>query len=472
MNWEPLNRRTVKPCPPIVLEESPKSCLTCGSTKLTQDPDVLDTWFSSALWPFSTLGWPDQTPELKKFYPTSALVTAFDIIFFWVARMMMMGIHFMKEVPFHDVHIHAIVRDPLGQKMSKSKGNVVDPLIMMKKYGTDAFRFTLAAFAAQGRDIKLDEARIEGYRNFCNKIWNASRFALMSAAPFVKSEKDFHGISPQLPLNRWILSELWEAIRKTENGIQNYEFNKAAQAVYSFFWYFFCDWYLEFAKTVFGDGTEEQKKETGRCIYYILDASLRLLHPFVPFITEEIWQMLADRKGKSIVTSAFPVAETETVESRQAKLEYEGIIEIVSAIRSIRQETGVPLSMPVQIVIQSERSQIYEGIKLKIKTLAKVNQITISDQVISQPAAVARLSNGTLYIPLQGLIDLKKEQDRQIKKLQKINKDIEQLNVRLNDPKFMENAGPELIEEKKEGLSQALKQKELLETGIRLLGGK
>ncbi|MBI4411701.1 MAG: valine--tRNA ligase [Deltaproteobacteria bacterium] len=460
-----------KKCDPVVSETPPTKCPSCGSAELTQDPDVLDTWFSSALWPFSTLGWPNQTPELKKFYPTSALVTAFDIIFFWVARMMMMGIHFMKEVPFRDVHIHAIVRDPLGQKMSKSKGNVVDPLIMMKKYGTDAFRFTLAAFAAQGRDIKLDEARIEGYRNFCNKIWNASRFALMSASPFIKSEEDFREIDPQLPLNRWILSELWEAIRKTENGIRNYEFNKAAQAVYSFFWYFFCDWYLEFSKTVFSDSTEEQKKETARTTYHVLDSALRLLHPFIPFLTEEIWQMLADRKGKSIVVSEYPKAGKESPEYHQARLEFERLIEVVAAIRNIRQESGVPLSAEIGIVIQTDQFDLYEGIHQKIMKLAKVSKVDLNLS-LGEPAAVAHLSNGKLYIPFQGLIDLQKEEERLKKKLQRTVKDIDQLKARLEDPKFMEHAESGLIAEKRADLKNTAAQKEILETGLKLLKSK
>ncbi|MBI2338953.1 MAG: valine--tRNA ligase [Deltaproteobacteria bacterium] len=458
------------PCPPVVSESPPSKCPSCGSTELMQDPDVLDTWFSSALWPFSTLGWPDQTPKLKKFYPTSVLVTAFDIIFFWVARMMMMGIHFMKEVPFCDVHIHAIVRDPLGQKMSKSKGNVIDPLLLMKKYGTDAFRFTLAAFAAQGRDIKLDEARVEGYRNFCNKIWNASRFALMNAAPFIKSEKDFYDVEPKTPLNRWIISELSRAVRKVEEDIQKYEFNRAAHEVYSFFWYFFCDWYLEFSKTIYLEGTDEEKNETSRTIYFILDSSLRLLHPFMPFITEEIWQMLANRKGKSIVTSDFPVFREETVDDRKPRLEYEFLIELVSNIRSIRQETGVPISQPVDVIIHADRrAEIYANIEMKVKKLARIGKMVISDKEIHEPAAVARLKNGTLYIPLQGLIDLKKEEERLKKKLQKTVRDIDQLKARLEDPEFLEHVEPELVEEKRAALASTQAQKEILEKGLKLL---
>ncbi|MDO8520181.1 MAG: valine--tRNA ligase, partial [Deltaproteobacteria bacterium] len=457
-------------CSPIVAETQPSNCPQCGSKSLTQDPDVLDTWFSSALWPFSTLGWPVETPELKKFYPTSVLVTAFDIIFFWVARMMMMGIHFMGGVPpFHDVHIHALVRDPLGQKMSKSKGNVVDPLLMMKEYGTDAFRFTLAAFAAQGRDIKLDSARIEGYRNFCNKIWNASRFAMMSASPFIKNEKDFADVNPEDRVNQWILAELAVAIRDCTDAIQNYEFNRAASALYSFFWHDFCDWYLELTKEIYREGDEAKKIETARTTFHVLDVSLRLMHPFMPFITEEIWQMLADRGKKSITVAAYPVAKK--VPFSQAEAEVNLLIETITAIRTIRQETGVPLATEVNIFIQAPEGskKLFKEIQLMILKLGKVGKMEFVSTDPAEPSAIAKVGDSLIAIPLQGLIDPVKELARQKKNLEKFEKDITLLSEKLKDPKFIDHAPEELIAEKKMQLKESQERKELTLRAVKYL---
>ena len=276
---------------PTALEEA--RAKLGADVALRQDEDVLDTWFSSALWPFSTLGWPDETPELKAHYQTDVLVTAFDIIFFWVARMMMMGLHFMDEVPFHTVYIHALVRDEKGQKMSKSKGNVVDPLELMDKYGADALRFTLAALAVPGRDVRMSEKRVEGYRNFATKLWNASRFAEMNECRAIK------GFDPRActeTVNRWIVGETFKAAAKVSQGIEDYRFNDAADAIYHFVWGTYCDWYLEFIKPLLGSNDEAVVTETRATAAWVLDQILSLLHPFMPFITEELWNRISENR--------------------------------------------------------------------------------------------------------------------------------------------------------------------------------
>ncbi|MEW6586412.1 MAG: valine--tRNA ligase, partial [Nitrospirota bacterium] len=284
-----------------VARETPAACAHCGSCVLKQDEDVLDTWFSSALWPFSTFGWPDSTEDLKKFYPTSVLVTGFDIIFFWVARMIMMGLKFMGDVPFRDVYIHALVRDIHGQKMSKSKGNVVDPLTMMDRYGTDAFRFTLAAFAAQGRDVRFAEDRVEGYRHFVNKLWNAARFIMMNIEGDEKRLSEDRWADSETLAGRWILSRLATVAEETNTALEEYRFNDAAGGIYQFIWHEFCDWYIEMAKCDLPNG--DLAPGVKRCLLFVLDTSLKLLHPFMPFVTEEIWQKIPHISKQSAVSS-------------------------------------------------------------------------------------------------------------------------------------------------------------------------
>ncbi len=456
-------------CPPIISETPPKKCPNCGGTNLTQDTDVLDTWFSSALWPFSTLGWPDKTEELKKYYPTSVLVTAFDIIFFWVARMMMMGIHFMKEVPFKDVHIHALVRDPLGQKMSKSKGNVVDPLVMMHKYGTDAFRFTLAAFAAQGRDIKLDEARIEGYRNFCNKIWNASRFAMMTANQF-RENKPIQKPNPSHRVNQWILTRLSQSISQVKEGIENYQFNHAASELYTFFWNSFCDWYLELTKDIYKQGSEGDKIETAQTTFFVLDCAMRLMHPFIPFITEEIWQMLEDRSEHSISQASFP--QSFSIETYQkSNQEIELLTGVISAIRAIRQETGVSLSAEVDIKIQAPKKDhhLYEDIRPMMKSLGKVKDFTFVSSDPPEPSAVAQAGDHIVFVPFQGLIDATKEKQRLDKKFSKIQKEKEGIKKQLESSDFQKNAPEELVVEKHGQLARVVGEEELITRALKML---
>ena len=324
----------------------------------TRDEDVLDTWFSSALWPFSTLGWPEETPELKRFYPTDALVTGFDIIFFWVARMMMMGLHFMEEVPFHDVYIHALVRDEKGAKMSKSKGNVIDPLDLINRFGADALRFTLAAMAAQGRDIKLSEARIEGYRNFATKLWNASRFAEMNGCVRVEG---FDPSAVREPLNRWILGEAASAAAETAGAIEAYRFNDAANAAYRFVWSVFCDWHLELAKPVLQGAAADPaaKAETQATIAHVLDMIYAMLHPFMPFLTEELWAITGEAGPKRVGPLAlgpWPAQGFEVDEAVEAEIGW--VVDLIAEVRSVRSEMGVAPSTqtPLILVAPSERA--------------------------------------------------------------------------------------------------------------------
>jgi valyl-tRNA synthetase len=319
---------------------------------LTRDPDVLDTWFSSALWPFSTLGWPEQTPELERYYKTDVLVTGFDIIFFWVARMMMMALHLMKdgkgqpEVPFHTIYIHALVRDEAGAKMSKSKGNVMDPLEMIDEFGADALRFTLAAMAAQGRDIKLAKSRVEGYRNFGTKIWNASRFLEMNECVRVEN---FDPGSLNQGVNKWIVGEVEKAAGAVTAGIEAYRFNEAAGAIYRFVWNIFCDWYLELIKPALQGDDEDAKAETRATAAWALDQSLILLHPFMPFITEELWTRLGERgpaRDTMLILAGWP--EMKGLVDAPAEAEFDWVIRVVSEIRSIRAEMNVPAGAKVR----------------------------------------------------------------------------------------------------------------------------
>ncbi|MDH5749207.1 MAG: valine--tRNA ligase, partial [Rhodospirillales bacterium] len=316
-------------------------------TELTRDEDVLDTWFSSALWPFSTLGWPADAPEVARYYPTDILVTGFDIIFFWVARMMMMGLHFMEEVPFHTVYIHALVRDEKGQKMSKSKGNVMDPLDLIDKFGADALRFTLTAFAAQGRDVKMSESRVEGYRNFCTKLWNAARFAEMNEC---KPVAGFDPAGCTLTLNKWLVGKVAECAGAVERALADYRFNDAAGALYQFTWGTFCDWHLEFAKPVFQGDDAAACAETRAATAWALDQLLHLLHPIMPFITEELWEQLADRDGP-LVTGAWPELDAGLIDAA-ANAEMDWVVRLITAVRAVRAEMNVPPGAKIPLLLK------------------------------------------------------------------------------------------------------------------------
>jgi valyl-tRNA synthetase len=434
----------------IVSAEDPTSCPKCKGDNLVQDTDVLDTWFSSALWPFSTMGWPDETPLLKTFYPTSVLVTGFDILFFWVARMMMMGLHFMEDIPFKDVYIHALVRDAEGKKMSKSKGNVIDPLYVIDQYGTDAFRFTLAAFAAQGRDIRLSEERIEGYRHFINKIWNASRFSLMhlkSPVPTPSARASEYSL-----VDRWILSRLNRVIEKVTDALDEYRFNEAAGALYQFVWHEFCDWYLECIKPVLYDDKDTPKKGmTRHVLWTVLNSILRLLHPFIPFVTEEIWHKLPNREG-SIMKADFPQVLPE-YSSTDAEREMGLIMDLITAIRNIRGEMNIPPAKFLKVMVESVDEEIrttIEHYRDMVVNLARLEEITVKAHGIRpDSAATAVIGAMTVFVPLKGIINFEEEEQRLSKEIAKIDKELKINAKKLSNEDFLQKAPSEVVEKVK-----------------------
>ncbi len=443
-----------------VAKEAPKNCTSCRSSNLDQETDVLDTWFSSALWPFSTLGWPDKTDELTTFYPTSVLITGFDILFFWVARMMMMGIHFMEDIPFKDVYIHALVRDAEGKKMSKSKGNVIDPLDVMDEFGTDAFRFTLAALAAQGRDIKLSEERIEGYRHFVNKIWNAARFALMNLEDDVAAENDSSRYT--LP-DRWILTRLGQVSTDVAQALESYRFNDAAGLCYQFIWHELCDWYLEMAKQgLYGDD-EVLKNTTRATVQEALLASLKLLHPFMPFVTEEIWHKLPGNES-SIMIAEFPKPD-DFMDDNDAIKEMELVMGAITGIRNIRGEMNIPPSKEVTVVLDmagEETSEIVSRNLDHIKTLAKVDDASVASGVPKPEAsATALFGENQVHVLLKGLLDFDEERKRLGKEIKKIEKEISTSDRKLSNQDFLEKAPADIVakvKKKVEALSLKLKK--------------
>jgi valyl-tRNA synthetase len=412
---------------------------------LTRDEDVLDTWFSSALWPFSTLGWPNETPELKRHYKTDVLVTGFDIIFFWVARMMMMGLHFMKEVPFHTVYIHALVRDEKGQKMSKSKGNVMDPLDLIDKYGADALRFTLAAMAAQGRDIKLSSARVEGYRNFGTKLWNAARFCEMNG---VERKPGFDPLAARLTINRWIAAETARTRDAVTRGLEEYKFNEAAGALYQFVWNVFCDWYLELIKPVLAGGDESGKAETRHAAAWVLDQILLLLHPFMPFVTEELWQETGAHGA--LIVADWPRYKGLGDDAAAAEIEW--VIAFVSQVRSVRAEMNVPAGAKIKAAIVGANPETLRRAAAwsdEIKRLARLETIAYEDKVPASAAQIV-LGEATIALPLAGVIDFAAERARLTKELEKIAKDVSGIDARLNNPGFVAKAPEDVLEETRE----------------------
>ena len=417
--------------------------------KLIQDEDVLDTWFSSALWPFSTLGWPDNTKDLNKYYPTNVLVTGFDIIFFWVARMMMMGMHFMDdEVPFKEVYIHALVRDDKGQKMSKSKGNVLDPLDLSVKYGADSLRFTLTAMAAQGRDIKLSEERIAGYRNFSTKIWNGCKFLEFNEC-ISELDTDLNFIN--LQISKWIIENYNQLNSKVKKSIVEYKFNDAADALYQFIWRDYCDWYIEFIKPILNNAEDiESQKETKSVSIKIMKNVLLMLHPIMPYITEEIFEKLF-KSNKLAISSSWPsLIETETSLKNGIGL----TIDIVSAIRSIRVEKNIPNKSRPRILLKNvnqEKKIIIEENHNLILNLAKLNQIKFlsKQHEENEKSIVTTVDEIILMIPTDGLIDIEAEKNRLSKELENITNEIEIIDKRLNNPSFIEKAPPKVIEDVK-----------------------
>ncbi|MBA4783284.1 MAG: valine--tRNA ligase [Rhizobiales bacterium] len=414
---------------------------------LTRDPDVLDTWFSSALWPFSTLGWPERTAALEKYYQTDVLVTGFDIIFFWVARMMMMGLHFMKEEPFHTVYIHALVRDESGAKMSKSKGNVIDPLDLVDEFSADAVRFTLAAMAAQGRDIRLSTERVAGYRNFSTKLWNAARFAEMNGCCV---SPGFDPAATTLQLNRWVLTELSKTVAAITREIEAYRFNDAAASAYRFVWNTFCDWHLELAKPVFSGEDEAAKAEVRQTTAYVLEEILKILHPFMPFVTEELWSRTtqAESRGGFLMHAAWPLPGL--VDAAAAD-DINWLIDLVQAIRSVRAETNVPAGAKTDLVLvdaaplDGERLMRHEA---AIARLARVEKMTTSD-VAPRASAQIVLGGVTVCLPLEGVIDFGAERTRLQKEAGKCGDEISKIEKKLGNDAFVAKAPESVVAEQR-----------------------
>jgi valyl-tRNA synthetase len=438
---------------------------------IRRDEDVLDTWFSSALWPFSTMGWPDESdPALARFYPTSVLVTGFDIIFFWVARMMMMGLHFMKEVPFHDVYIHALVRDEKGAKMSKSKGNVIDPLSLIDQYGADALRFTLAAMAAQGRDIKLATSRVEGYRNFATKLWNAARFAEMNGCA---RQASFAPGAVEQTLNRWIIGEVARAASEITVALNAYRFNDAANAAYKFVWNVFCDWYLELAKPVLQGADGPAKDETRATAAWVLDRIAKLLHPFMPFITEELWA-INGRSGPPrrslLALSSWP--QHAGLENPEAEAEIGFVVDLVSEVRSVRSEMNVPASALMQLVIVGADANLRTMLQPWIDTIKRMARISDIAFHIQPPAESAQMivRGVTVALPLAGVIDISAEKGRLAKEIGKEEKEVAKVDSKLSNADFIARAPEEVVEENRERRQDALDRIARMKAALQRLG--
>ncbi|MCX8030171.1 MAG: valine--tRNA ligase [Thermodesulfovibrionales bacterium] len=460
--------RIPKEVKPITQRYDLELCPICNSNNLIRDPDVLDTWFSSALWPFSTLGWPNDTEDLKTFYPTSVLVTGFDILFFWVARMIMMGLKFMNDVPFRDVYIHALVRDQKGHKMSKSKGNVVDPLVMIAKYGTDSFRFSLAAFAAQGRDIKFSEKRVEGYRHFINKLWNASKFiANYSEFKTNKDILDYKDDDIDL-FSKWILSRLNHTIINVNKELEAYRFNDAANSIYQFVWHEFCDWYIETVKYSLYKGTEKEKAIIVDCLYFVLKNILLLLHPFMPFVTEELWCKMISKN--SILLQSYPQNFKEFPEAEKDMTYF---IDAVSGIRHIRGELNINPSSEIKVNIRTlsntSKDILVNNLNAMIK-LTKASEINIGDDIQrTKDSAIAIRNEMEIYIPLGGLIDVESEIKRLSKEMSKIDSEISFVNKKLMNEDFLKNAPEDIIEKEKNKIDSLINKSIRIQESIHLL---
>ncbi len=453
----------------IASEDEITSCPKCGSGQIKQDEDVLDTWFSSALWPFATLGWPEKTPELSYFYPTSVLVTSHDIIFFWVARMIMMGLKFMDDVPFYNVLIHTLVRDQFGQKMSKSKGNVIDPLEMIEEYGTDALRFTLTILAVPGRDIYLSTERVAGYRDFCNKIWNAARFVLMNlGGKRQRPEKTELSWA-----DKWILHSFSRLSLEAEKAVKEYDFSRLARLLYEFFWDDFCDWYLEISKIDLYHGTEERKEIVRWILLYILEHYLRLLHPIMPFITEEIWQLLPGIEGQSIMVAPYPEAEEQWLNDEAERLA-EVFKSVVVGVRSIKAALGIPLGRKVDLFLKppdERRESFLRNASEALAFLSRTNAPQISQRLEKPLNSAFSVEKGVeIYLPLEGLVDLEEQRKKLQKELQKNRKTISQLESKLKNTAFLSKASPEVVEKVKLKYNEELETQERLEKLLNQLG--
>jgi valyl-tRNA synthetase len=443
---------------------------------LVRDADVLDTWFSSGLWPFSTLGWPENTPELRRYYPTDVLVTGFDIIFFWVARMMMLGCKFMGDVPFRTVYIHALVRDERGQKMAKSKGNIIDPLDLIGRYGTDALRFTLAALAAQGRDIKLAESRVEGYRNFATKLWNAARYAEMNGCVL---DPGFDAAAAKLTVNRWIIGALAETAARVTLAIEEYKFNEAAGALYQFTWGSFCDWYLEFTKPILADRDETAKSETRATTAWVLGELVHLLHPIMPFITEALWKHFTGNEGGLLISARWPTYAASLVD-RSAIAEMDWVVEIISAMRTARSEMNVAAASEIAAYVLESGGEGRAWLDRHgevIRRLARLSGITAADsarreRLLTAKSAIQVVAGGVvLSLDLAGTIDLDKERARLAKEAVGIAGEIDKVQRKLGNDQFLAKAKPEVVEEQRERLAEAEAALTRIRTALQRIGG-
>jgi valyl-tRNA synthetase len=431
-----------------------------GPVELRRDGDVLDTWFSAALWPFSTLGWPEPTPELARYYPTDVLVTGFDIIFFWVARMMMMGLHFMGDVPFRTVYIHALVRDERGQKMSKSRGNIIDPLELIDRYGCDALRFTLSALAAPGRDIKLSESRVEGYRNFATKLWNAARYAQMNGCALAAN---FAPRECRLIVNRWIVAAASDCAASVTAALDSYRFDEAANRLYHFVWGTFCDWYLEFTKPILQGEDPAARAETQATTAWILGRIVHLLHPIMPFITEEIWEQLAGKVAGMLITAPWPDLPYDTLDT-DASAEMEWVVQAISAIRTLRAEINVPPAARVPLFIKDAEPAAGQRIARHLEHFIRLARVERFEPAERIPAGGVQtvVEGATLILSLGEIVDLARERDRLGKELGKLDTELAKIAAKLANPNFLAKAKAAVVEEQREREADATRDRDRL----------
>jgi valyl-tRNA synthetase len=441
------------------------------AVELSRDPDVLDTWFSSALWPFSTIGWPEETPELARYYPGDVLVTGFDIIFFWVARMMMMGLHFKGEVPFHTVYIHGLVRDERGQKMSKAKGNVVDPLELIERYGCDALRFTLTALSAPaGRDVKLAESRIAGYRNFGTKLWNAARYALMNGAAL---DPAFDPATCRQPINRWIVGKLAETGQAIDEAFQAYRFNDIADLLYQFTWRQFCDWYIEFTKPILDGEDEAAAAETRAAMAWVLGRLLHLLHPVMPFITEELWEHVGAGTEGRLITASWPALDAGLIDA-EAEVEIDWAIRLIGEVRAVRAEMNVPAAAKIGLLMKDAgpatlaRLEAHRGI---IGRLARLNGIEVAGAEVPKGAAQIVIDEATAILPLAGVIDVAQEKARLAREKDKLAAELAKLDKKLANQQFLAKAPEEVVEEQRERRAEQAEKSDRLAAALQRLSG-
>ncbi len=455
----------------VVAREAPEACSSCGGA-LRQDEDVLDTWFSSGLWPFSTLGWPEKTDDLERYYPTDVLVTGFDIIFFWVARMMMFGLKFTGEVPFRDVYVHGLVRDEYGAKMSKSKGNVRDPLELLATYGTDALRFTLVAQSAMGRDIRLSLDRIDGNRAFANKIWNAARFVQMNLEGFDPAAP----VPEPGPAERWIRTRFSRTVEEFRDALDGYRFNDAATVIYRFLWNEYCDWYVELSKLSLGSGDVAARSAAQRTLVEILDGALRLLHPLMPFLTEELWRALP-RQGEvppSVVLAPFPkAADFERDEVVEAKVER--LIAAVRALRTVRSELGLRPKQEIEVLVGEVESGAWDELSAfsdAFRSLVRASSFTrLVDGEPPKGAAVAAAGGVEMHVPLAGLVDIAAERARLAKEIERVRKELAGVRRKLDNASFLERAPEEIVDKEREKAAELESKDELLSRGLERLAG-